>query len=279
MKNNRLYGWLILSFGVAVMAITIAVLWQHKAEPEQPVQQGEAVSASVSSHHNIVVNRQPDSERNVSEQASQSAGLPSEKIDHQTPSPPSSVSSLAAPSVVANKADESSVGKKPATTPPDPWLEGAVEIERRDIPLPEENKLRRIRVLKTNMKYPLVRVEEDVQIVPGTGEERVVKRVGMSADHVIVKLKPGMTEAQLQAIINKYGGKIRAHKKLSGIYLIETPDVTVDSVPRAIENYKKEIDAIAYAEPDYIVSAQEISRFSPNILQFKPAGISSKSGQ
>lgn len=252
MKSNRLlYGWLVLSVIVAIISIGIAILWQNK--PEQPTPQVKT-DKSILTPHTVVLEQEPISEQSVPQQSTQSFVLPSDSREEQSSQ---SAPVVTAP-VPANKPDENPTRVVMAENR-DAWMAGAVELERREIPGGvEDGKLRRIRVLKTSMKYPLVRVEEDVKVDPNTQQEKVLRRVGMCADHVIVKLKPGMSEAQLQAIIGKYGGKIRAHKKLSNIYLVELPEVTVDSVPRAIETYKKEMDTIAYAEPDYVVTAQDI---------------------
>lgn len=269
MKSNRVvYRWLVLLVIVGIICIGIAVLWQNKLE--QPTPQVNTDKSNFSPH-TVVLEREPISEQSVLQQRNQSFVHPSDSGKEQS----SQSTPLVTASVADNKADENPTRIVKAETR-DAWLVGAVEVERREIPETEDGKLRRIRVLKTSMKYPLVRVEEEVKVDPDTRQETVLKRVGMCADHVIVKLKPGMNEAQLQAIIDKYGGKIRAHKKLSNIYLVELSDVTVDSVPRAVEIYKKEMDTIAYAEPDYVVTAQDIV---PNTVQFKAVGEYSDSVQ
>jgi len=56
----------------------------------------------------------------------------------------------------------------------------------------------------------LVRVEETLTTDAATGAEVVVHRVEMVGDHIMVKLRPGVTEQDLTTLIGRLGGHIRS---------------------------------------------------------------------
>lgn len=66
----------------------------------------------------------------------------------------------------------------------------------------------RIRLLRTDFKYPLIRQEEQLKLDPTTGQDRITGTVSMVADHIIVTLQPGKTEADLKAALARRGGSI-----------------------------------------------------------------------
>ncbi|MBA4387073.1 MAG: hypothetical protein C0404_03770 [Verrucomicrobia bacterium] len=131
------------------------------------------------------------------------------------------------------------------------------ELSRHETKLGAEGPVMRVRVLRTDMKYPLVRVQEEVEKDAATGEEKAIRMLAMTADHVMVKLRPGATEEDLQALTRKYAGKIRSKKPLSGIYLVELAESGADAVPGAVAKYLQESGVVALAEPDYLVFATE----------------------
>ena len=65
--------------------------------------------------------------------------------------------------------------------------------------------IRRVRVLKTDFKYPLIRVEEALERDEATGREEATVLSEMVADHVLVRLKPGVTEEDLAAMNARHG--------------------------------------------------------------------------
>jgi len=118
-------------------------------------------------------------------------------------------------------------------------------------------RFKRVRILATDFKYPYIRVEEEFVRDPDTGEERLVSRREMVADHVLVKLREGATEADLKELNRKFGAGIRKKMFSPGLYLVQLPEMGVDAVPEAVEAYNREASVIAYSEPDYMAHARE----------------------
>lgn len=116
---------------------------------------------------------------------------------------------------------------------------------------------RRLRLVKFDFKYPLIRTVETMARDPKTGRARMVSRQAMVADHVLVKLRPGATEAHLVQAAQKHGGAIRKKMYAPGTYIVSLAKPDLDTVPRAIEAFSKEAQSILYAEPDYLVFALE----------------------
>lgn len=116
--------------------------------------------------------------------------------------------------------------------------------------------LSRIRLVRTDdAKYPLVRVEDKLAVDPGTGERKIVQQRAMIADHIVVKLKPGASEADLVPLMQPLGAKIREQFPESELYLIAFPHPGIDTVPHAVGHFVS--TQIEYAGPDDLSSIQE----------------------
>ncbi|MBA4387851.1 MAG: hypothetical protein C0404_07710 [Verrucomicrobia bacterium] len=147
----------------------------------------------------------------------------------------------------------------------DRYASAPVLEERRGVRGPE-GRDHNIKVVRVNSKYPLIRVDEAVVRDPETGKERVMARTEMVADHIVVKVKEGTTEADLQALNAKYGAKI-LRKMVTpgpGTYLVQLAGASVDSAPNAVAAYGKEVQLLAYAEPDYLVHTMETAPNDPS---------------
>lgn len=138
-------------------------------------------------------------------------------------------------------------------------------IDSRDLPVSADGRATRLRLISTSMKYPLLRIEETVTPDHETRQRALTQGYAMVADHILVKLHADSTEDDLAALNQKYGATIR--KRLSGgnMYLVAFNDVTLDTVPKKIEAYTQEAELVSYAEPDYVVYANQ--RF-PNDPRF-----------
>lgn len=120
--------------------------------------------------------------------------------------------------------------------------------------LDPENKMaerRRITVAKTAFKYPLIRRAESVS---GIGDKRVVKQLSASvADHVIVKLSPGIDEKVLAEKLVSTGLKLREMRE-NGLALIEVEaPFSADAQSEAITRLERLEGVIEFAEPDYLI--------------------------
>jgi subtilisin family serine protease/methionine-rich copper-binding protein CopC len=111
-------------------------------------------------------------------------------------------------------------------------------------------QVQRVRILRTEFKYPLVRIEETVTRTAGA--EKVTDSKEMVADHLMVKRSPEVTEEAFIAAITDEGGTIR--KKIrgaDGVYLVAFPGEDTEALPAALQKFSTV--SAAYAEPDYIV--------------------------
>jgi len=115
----------------------------------------------------------------------------------------------------------------------------------------------RNRLVRTSGKFPLLRVEDRMDADPRKGSASLLSQKAMAADHVLVKLRPGVPDGKLNGILAAIGGRI--HKKVgrSGTWLIVFPDPSLQTVPEKIKALANYTNLISVAEPNYIVYAFE----------------------
>lgn len=112
----------------------------------------------------------------------------------------------------------------------------------------------RVRVQESDFKYPLIRVEE--RFARNTqGQEALLSRQEMVADHLIVRLTPGSGRDALEEITRSLGATIRKKMGAPDSYLVSFACESVDSLDEMLEAFHAEVSSIAYAEPDYILRA------------------------
>ncbi|MFC1479096.1 Ig-like domain-containing protein [Planctomycetota bacterium] len=126
-------------------------------------------------------------------------------------------------------------------------------LEEKISPQDEDGSYTRVRIIKTDMKYPLVRIEDEIRKIDD--KETIVKHTAMVADHVIVKVKKGTDQETLAKICEEQGMNIRRKLSIPGVFLIQVPKVTVDAVSDTSSILNKQLKHITYAEPDYLVYA------------------------
>ncbi|MBN1672278.1 MAG: S8 family serine peptidase [Kiritimatiellae bacterium] len=166
------------------------------------------------------------------------------------------VASSAADSVRQSESTEADAeGRTPPSLGLDPLFTDATVRDHRPLPPDARGRVRRTRLLKTHFKYPLLRVDETLAVDAATGPERVVARTAVVADHILVKLRPGMTEDDLGVLNAKYRARIRKKMYAPGMYLVELRGANLDSVERAVREYSQEPLVVKHAERDYIVQA------------------------
>jgi hypothetical protein len=139
---------------------------------------------------------------------------------------------------------------------PDPF-EGMPVLAREDGPADREGRFFRLKILRTRMMYPLVRVVERRRRDPHTGEETLLQKSEMVADHVMLRLEPGYTQEDLERLAERLDMKIRKAPVYSKIYLVsfelgDTDGVMLRSLDRTIALLKAS-RVVAAPEPDFIV--------------------------
>ena len=128
------------------------------------------------------------------------------------------------------------------------------EIGRSD----KEGHHKRVLILKTEFKYPYIRVEESFIKGADNQEDIILMRKAMVADHIIVKIKDEYGLEQLEQLNQKYQAETVKRLDSSQIYIVKLGDHTIDTVSNAIENYGLEQSLVAYVEPDYIVQILDL---------------------
>ena len=192
------------------------------------------------------------------------AATPTPTSAAPTPAPaaPASSAAPAAPTTTPTRpparllALDPGAGISPATPAvADRWPE-AHTLLRDEFPSPADASLRhRVRIVRADFKYPLLRIEELWHTDAATGTRRLVAQTAMVADHLVTKPAPGVEDAAFRAAIAAAGGSVRARKPASGLYLVSFPADAIDALPAALADLRAIPGLLRVAEPDYIVHA------------------------
>ena len=149
--------------------------------------------------------------------------------------------------------------------PGDPTM-GMPLLQVSEIPDPDRpDRIKRIRIVRANFKYPIWRVEEEVLKAQSGHPEIIHSRNIMIADHVMIRLIRETERDQLEALVKTQGLSIRKAMKMPGSYLVSIPDESTNALPHLLALLGKEKDLIKYVEPDYVVRSQQTI---PNDPQF-----------
>ncbi len=143
-------------------------------------------------------------------------------------------------------------------------LSSSVVLEERESQPDSAGHFTRTRLLKTDMKYPLVRVDEEFQ-GPEKGVDVVLLgRTFAVADHVLVKLADDISEKDLDVLNGRHGWSVRKKMYATGMYIIQLPSADLDTLPDALALLTKETTVLAASEPDYIVFATATTPNDPS---------------
>lgn len=112
-----------------------------------------------------------------------------------------------------------------------------------------DGRIERRYLLDTDFHYPRIRVVDTHERNPDGSAGRLLERVAMVADHVVVAVDTPELTGRLRAA----GFNLRATFPHSPIVLVEATADSVDSLPAAIDDLRRQIGALRVAEPDYIV--------------------------
>ncbi len=142
------------------------------------------------------------------------------------------------------------VPRGPLSLPAEKLLAAATILAERETPARQPQTLTRERLVKTDFKYPLVRVVETVRR-DASGGETIQRRELMVADHVMVKLRAPATTAELTAVVKRLGGEVRKKMYTPGMFLVSFAAPTLDTIPEGLRALPQH-PLIELAEPDYI---------------------------
>jgi len=104
-----------------------------------------------------------------------------------------------------------------------------------------------------NFPHP-VRIEENVVIHQSSGKETVLKTTQMMADQILARFDGSLSEKEVADLLIQEGMKIAKVFKTPGLYAVTVSEVTLNGVPEGIQDLKKKVANLAYAEPDYLVN-------------------------
>ena len=142
---------------------------------------------------------------------------------------------------------------------------GRILAQEETVKIDKNGNNKRITILATEFKFPYLRVEETFVKGNNKGNDIILTRKAMVADHILVKINPGYGQEQLEQLNQRYNAEIINRLDSSQIYLVRFSDHTIDTITNAIESYRLEQSLITYAEPDYIVQILDI----PNDPKFQ----------
>ncbi len=128
------------------------------------------------------------------------------------------------------------------------FFPGAIVVEATEIAGPESDQKIRIRILKTNFKYPFIRTEELID------QQGVISRVEMVANHFLVTLPPGIAP---EAFLKKMGLQASFITRLmpdASVYRVDLISQSLSALPRGLEKGSEIPEAVC--EPDLINHVQ-----------------------
>lgn len=127
---------------------------------------------------------------------------------------------------------------------------GAVVVEATELEAPEADQKIRLRILKTNFKYPFIRTEELID------QQGVINRAEMVADHFLVTLPPGTTP---EAFLKKMGLQANLITRVTSdasLYRVDLTSSSLNALPRGLAKGSEVPGAVC--EPDLINHTQAI---------------------
>jgi len=137
------------------------------------------------------------------------------------------------------------------------------------------DSLRETRLLQTDFKYPLVRVERTLQRDPATGQDTVRREEIMVGSHLLVKPRSGVGDAVFAEAMKRVGGARVRPLPGSDYRIVEFAAPDAAAVPRMLKALQALPGIIAHAEPDYIVRAMTV----PNDTRFSEQWNLNNAGQ
>ncbi len=129
---------------------------------------------------------------------------------------------------------------------------GAELLASEDGPRGADGRWVRRHLLRTGMKYPLVRVEEFMEQQPGAAEPRLLRRLEMVADHVLVSLAPGAMVEDLDQPLFAGGLELRRSSPHGRTALVACDPAGFTGLEAAMQALAGD-PAVRAVEPDYLV--------------------------
>lgn len=119
------------------------------------------------------------------------------------------------------------------------------------------------KVVRADFKYPFIRIQEKLHeaAAPAT---TAAQRAFMVADHVSLKLQPGVGPERLSELAEAQGYTVRKLYRGSSHALVSFPLEAADSLEAAKDYFERYPQEIAYVEVDYLRAPASIAPNDPN---------------
>ena len=145
----------------------------------------------------------------------------------------------------------------------DEWIQsrfpGSRILEQRQTARDAAGKYTREFLLETDFKYPLIEVAEHLERDSATGADVARTREAMVADHLLLKPRPDLSAAALQAAVATAGASVDATLLAeSGVVRVQLAKAELGAVKAAIVQIIRTGATAAYAEPDYLFFAEAV---------------------
>lgn len=137
---------------------------------------------------------------------------------------------------------------KPART----WLADAETIETRETPPDVQGEFHRVRVVRSDFKYPFLRIDETLRRDPASGTDQVVSAEEIVADHLLVRLQPGRIRSDLESALAPRGMTVARPLLSRGLFLVKLPTHDAGAVEAAAAALREERGLVRWAGPDPI---------------------------
>ncbi len=113
--------------------------------------------------------------------------------------------------------------------------------------------LREVRLVQNEGRHGLLRIEVD----HGHLQARVVQ--AMAGEHVLVRLRPGVTAATALALTRAAGVERLEAVGSGGLFRAHLLESSVEAVPRALAALGATPALFVYAEPDYLITVESVN--------------------
>ena len=148
----------------------------------------------------------------------------------------------------------------------DTWLRKGEELVRFESTHLSPGKQRTVRLLRTDFKYPYIRVEESSMTGLAAGSESVQReQLAMVGDHLTVSLKAGTDLKAFTSVLAAMDMEIRDKLDENTFIVAFEPSMESDTLVEKQQSLTDYSDLVAYVEPDYIVQSHAVPT-DPSLL-------------
>lgn len=121
-----------------------------------------------------------------------------------------------------------------------------------------DGHFQRTQWVQTKLKYPLLRIEEQLVLhAPGQHSELLSRKI-VAADHILIKLQPGQDDEAIQLLMEQVRTEIPVELKevrpFSGKLMVSFDSSRPKAMERALEAFRKRSDLVASAQVDAVLA-------------------------